>query len=233
MVTNIRFLIMIILYQILLQDKINMKGIVMLYFLKGFIMGFTYVAPIGMQNMFVINGALNYKKKHALLVGLIVTFFDITLAFSCFYGIGTIIEYNDLLRKIVLLVGSITVMYIGISLFLAKPEHTIVKQKHTDFSIVKIIISAFVVTWFNPQALIDGTLMLGAFRVSLPIYYTHHFIVGIACASLIWFNGLTIIVLLFGNFIKGKVLRYINLFCGGIIIIYGVGLMVKLIHMLF
>jgi len=201
------------------------------YFLQGIIMGLAYVAPIGMQNLFVINGALAHNRKQAILVGLTVAFFDVTLAFSCFYGIGAIIDYYRWLRAFVLLIGSLIVTYIGISVFQSKAENN--REEGTALSIRKMVTSAFVVTWFNPQALIDGTMMLGAFRVSLPVDYAQYFIIGVALASFIWFNGLAIVVSFSGNFIKGKTLRYINRVCGGVIIIYGVGLMLKLIQMIF
>ena len=203
----------------------------MYYFLQGIIMGLAYVAPIGMQNLFVINGALAHNRKQAVLVGLTVAFFDVTLAFSCFFGIGAIIDYYRWLRAFVLLIGSLIVTYIGISLFQAKAEDN--REEAPALSIRKMVTSAFVVTWFNPQALIDGTMMLGAFRVSLPVDYAQYFIIGVALASFIWFNGLAIVVSFSGNFIKGKTLRYINRVCGGVIIIYGLGLMLKLIQMIF
>ena len=56
-------------------------------FLQGLTMGLAYVAPIGMQNLFVINSALTNKRKRALLTALIVIFFDITLSLACFFGI--------------------------------------------------------------------------------------------------------------------------------------------------
>ena len=203
----------------------------MYYFLQGLIMGLAYVAPIGMQNLFVINGVLAHNRKQAVLVGLTVAFFDVTLAFSCFYGIGAIIDYYRWLRAFVLLIGSLIVTYIGISLFQAKAEDN--REEAPALSIRKMVTSAFVVTWFNPQALIDGTMMLGAFRVSLPVDYAQYFIIGVAFASFIWFNGLAIVVSFSGNFIKGKTLRDINRVCGGVIIIYGLGLMLKLIQMIF
>lgn len=94
----------------------------MQYFLQGIIMGLAYVAPIGMQNMFVINGALAHSRRQALVVGLTVTLFDVALAFSCFYGIGAMMDYYRWLRELVLFFGSLIVTYIGISLLLAKAE---------------------------------------------------------------------------------------------------------------
>lgn len=61
-------------------------------YLKGFLMGFAYVAPIGIQNLFVINSAISQKRARALLIALIVMFFDVTLAFACFFGIGLLID---------------------------------------------------------------------------------------------------------------------------------------------
>lgn len=203
----------------------------MQYFLQGIIMGLAYVAPIGMQNMFVINGALAHSRRQALVVGLTVTLFDVALAFSCFYGIGAMMDYYRWLRELVLFFGSLIVTYIGISLLLAKAEKK--AEEAAALSFPKMVVSAFVVTWFNPQALIDGTMMLGAFRVSLPVNEALPFIIGVASASLIWFTGLALVVSYSGNLIQGRVLRYINLACGGIIIIYGLGLMVKLIQMVF
>lgn len=50
------------------------------FYLQGLALGLAYVAPIGMQNLFVINSALTQPRWRALLTALIVIFFDITLA---------------------------------------------------------------------------------------------------------------------------------------------------------
>lgn len=60
----------------------------MKYLFQGFILGLAYVAPIGLQNLFVINTALTKKLKRALMTALVVIFFDVTLAFASFYGVG-------------------------------------------------------------------------------------------------------------------------------------------------
>ena len=94
---------------------------------------------------------------------------------------------------------------------------------------MKIIGTAFIVTWLNPQALIDGTLMLGAFRASLPAGGDLYFITGFASASLIWFSFLTVAVHLFGSKINGNVLTWLNRICGTVIIFYGVKLIFNLV----
>ena len=86
------------------------------YFLQGLTMGLAYVAPIGVQNLFVINSALTQNRLRALLTALIVIFFDITLALACFFGIGVIMEHYQWLQMLIILVGSLIIIYIGVSL---------------------------------------------------------------------------------------------------------------------
>lgn len=193
-------------------------------------MGLAYVAPIGMQNLFVINSALTNKRKRALLTALIVIFFDITLSLACFFGIGTIMQRFKWLQMVILCVGSLIVIYIGISLLRSKTQD--LEKDQPTMSIKKTISSACVVTWFNPQAIIDGTMMLGAFHVTLAAGQETPFITGVACASFSWFIGLTFLISLVSSKFNAKVMRWINIVCGVIIIGYGVKLFVSFVQMI-
>ncbi|MFD1418823.1 LysE/ArgO family amino acid transporter [Companilactobacillus keshanensis] len=193
------------------------------FFIQGLTMGLAYVAPIGMQNLFVIDSALTHTKKRAMLTALIVIFFDIALSISCFFGIGAVMKHYKWLQLAILFFGSLIVIYIGISLL--RPNKSNLKSSKSPTSIKKTTTTAFVVTWANPQAIIDGTMMLGAFNATLPSTSSTPFITGVASASLIWFTSLTFIISMFSNWFNAKVLRYINLICGIIIIIYGLKLL--------
>ena len=199
-------------------------------FLQGLTMGLAYVATIGMQNLFVINSALTNKRKRALLTALIVIFFDITLSLACFFGIGTIMQKFKWLQMVILCMGSLIVIYIGISLLRAKTQD--LEKDQPTMSIKKTISSACVVTWFNPQAIIDGTMMLGAFHVTLAAGQETPFITGVACASFSWFIGLTFLISLISSKFNAKVMRWINIVCGVIIIGYGIKLFVSFVQML-
>lgn len=199
-------------------------------YFQGFLMGLAYVAPIGVQNLFVINSAITQKRSKALLIALIVIFFDITLAFACFFGIGLLIDKLEWLKLIILLIGSLIIIYIGQGLLRSKSS--LKESNETNISLTKIITSACVVTWFNPQAIIDGTMMLGAFRVSLPSDASTYFILGVTSASFTWFMGITIFVSLFSHKFNDKILRIINIICGIIIIFYGIKLLLSFYNMI-
>ena len=93
-------------------------------YFQGLAIGLAYVAPIGMQNLFVINTALTQPRRRALLTALIVIFFDITLALFCFFGIGTVVERFTLLQLLLLLCGGIIVTRIGVGLIQEEPPWT-------------------------------------------------------------------------------------------------------------
>ncbi len=193
-----------------------------MFFLQGLTMGLAYVAPIGMQNMFVINTALTQSRRRAYLTAFIIIFFDITLALACYFGIGAILESSEMIEMVVLLVGSIVVIWIGLSLLRDKGE--LKETESVDMPLLKVITSACVVTWFNPQAIIDGSLFIGATRATLPEGVDAQFILGFMAASAFWFTGLTTMITLFSTKITPKILRIINIICGVIIVFYGLKL---------
>ena len=142
-------------------------------FLQGLTIGLAYLAPIGAQNLFVINTALNAPLGTALATAGIVACFDISLALACFWGIGLIIEHSLLLQKALLCGGGLILLYLAWQLMHAQIEaNASDENKPTLWQTVSL---AFTVTWFNPQAVIDGTLLpippltLSAALLRLPV----------------------------------------------------------------
>lgn len=193
--------------------------------IQGFTMGLAYVAPIGMQNMFVINSALTRTRNMAYLTALIVIFFDITLALACFLGMGALMEHFPAAKFFILAIGGLLVVYIGISLLRDKGGDT--GQKQIDLPVLKIISTACVVTWFNPQAIIDGTMLLGAFRAAMPEEEGWFFLYGVMSASFVWFMGISVILQIFQSRFTPKIVRRINIICGVVIVGYGIKLLAQ------
>lgn len=198
-------------------------------FLQGLLLGLAYVAPIGIQNLYVINSALKKNYFDSIKTALIVVFFDISLALACFFGIGLIVDKFEILKKILLLVGSVVVIFIGYKLIKSKPE--ILKENKVENSWKKIVATCFLVTWMNPQAIIDGSLLLGGYKASLPINSANYFILGVSMASLLWFSSIATVTSIFKKVFNKKILRIINILCGVVIIIYGIKLGISFFRM--
>lgn len=190
-------------------------------------MGLSYVAPIGTQNLYVINSAIKKTRLRALQTALITVVFDISLAAACFFGIGFLIDKSYLLRNALLLIGGSVVTYIGVRLIRASSE--VSDKVDVDNSLIKIVTTCFVVTWFNPQAIIDGSLLLGGYKASLPQEMSKYFIMGVCTASFVWFTSLSSIISTVKHNFNSKVIRIINIVCGIIILAYGVKLLYTLL----
>ena len=199
-------------------------------FLQGLTIGLAYVAPIGMQNLFVINAALTQPRRRALLTALIVVFFDVTLALACFFGVGALMERFAWLQRVVLLAGGAVVMWIGVGLLREKP--VLHAGGEAALTLPKVAARACVVTWCNPQALIDGTMLFGGFRAGNPGAVSSQLILGSSTASFLWFFGVTILISCFSARFNDKILRVINIVCGCIIIFYGLKLILRFFQLI-
>ena len=192
------------------------------FYLQGLALGLAYVAPIGMQNLFVINSALTQPRWRALLTALIVIFFDVTLALACFFGIGLVMQKYPPVQLGILLLGGLVVVYIGISLLKSSVRQIGGAQQ---MPLSKTVWAACVVTWFNAQAVIDGTMLLGAFKASMTEAQSLHFLIGVLSASCLWFVTLAMVVSLTGSLVTPRVLGGINKICGAVIAVYGLRLL--------
>lgn len=192
------------------------------FYLQGLALGLAYVAPIGMQNLFVINSALTQTSLRALVTALIVIFFDVTLALACFFGIGLVMQKYPPVQLGILLLGGLVIVYIGISLLKSSVRQIGGAQQ---MPLGKTVWAACVVTWFNAQAVIDGTMLLGAFKASMTEAQSLHFLFGVLSASCLWFVTLAMVVSLAGSLVTPRVLGVINKICGAVIAVYGLRLL--------
>lgn len=192
------------------------------FYLQGLALGLAYVAPIGMQNLFVINSALTQTRLRALVTALIVIFFDVTLALACFFGIGLVMQKYPPVQLGILLLGGLVVVYIGVSLLKSSVRQIGGAQQ---MPLGKTGWQACVVTWFNAQAVIDGTMLLGAFKATMNHAQSLHFLFGVISASCLWFVTLAMVVSLAGSLVTPRVLGVINKICGAVIAVYGLRLL--------
>jgi L-lysine exporter family protein LysE/ArgO len=196
-------------------------------FVQGLILGLAYVVPVGMQNLFVINSALTGRRTRAWVTAALVVFFDMTLALACFLGIGVLMQNVPMAKLVILLVGSLIVMYIGVALI--RNAKNAPEAQDVDVPLRKVALSAFVVTWGNVQAIIDGTMLLGASRATMSDAEGWVFVAAVMCASALWFFGITLVLQVFGHRFSPRHVRWVNTVCGAVIIAYGARLFVQFI----
>lgn len=189
-------------------------------YLRGILVGFAFVAPIGMQNIYMFNNALSNKMSKALLYDFLVWFCDALFSFAAFYGIGALISANEIVKIIVMLVGGALTSYIGFNI-IRSAKQTAIGSDSKKQTLKQALMTALIVSWGNPQAMIDGTMMLGASRATLTFEQSILFITGVITASFIWDHGITIGFNLLRDKLPKKFLLAINLISGIIVAVYG------------
>lgn len=189
-------------------------------YLRGILVGFAFVAPIGMQNIYMFNNALSNKMSKALLYNFLVWFCDALFSFAAFYGIGALISANEIVKIIVMIIGGALTSYIGFNI-IRSAKQTAIGSDRKKQTLKQALMTALIVSWGNPQAMIDGTMMLGASRATLTFEQSILFITGVVTASFIWDHGITIGFNLLRDKLPKKFLLAINLISGIIVAIYG------------
>ena len=188
-------------------------------------MGLAYVAPIGTQNIFVINTVLSQSRRRVFFMSAIVAFFDVALSVACFYGMGAIMSSSVWLGLALIFVGSIVVIIMGAKLL--KQNGSADFNADVEIPITKVIATSCVVTWFNPQAIIDGSMLLGASKATIPAEYGTAFIISCAAASAFWWFIMPSVVYYFKSKFSDKAIRIISVVCGIFIVVYGCKLFVS------
>ena len=185
-------------------------------YLRGILIGFAFVAPIGMQNIYMFNNALSNKMSKALLYNFLVWFCDALFSF----GIGALISANEIVKIIIMLVGGALTSYIGFNI-IRSAKQTAIGSDSKKQTLKQALMTALIVSWGNPQAMIDGTMMLGASRATLTFEQSILFITGVITASFIWDHGITIGFNLLRDKLPKKFLLAINLISGIIVAVDG------------
>lgn len=93
-----------------------MDPIIILPLAQGLGMGLAYVAPIGVENMYLANSALRQSRRRAFAAMVVVLLFDLSLSASAFWGMGVVLERHSGLEAAVRLLGGLLVIVMGVVL---------------------------------------------------------------------------------------------------------------------
>lgn len=200
--------------------------------LQGMLIGFAYSAPIGMQNLYIFNNALSNRLSKAFFYASVIWLVDAVFSLIAFLGVGTLIMQNDFIKLAVMLIGGLIVSYLGGTIIRTANavQLNTIEQATT---LGKVFVTALVLSFGNPQALIDGSLMLGALRGTLANREVMPFYGGVILATAIWFTGITLAFNILRDRLSKRFLVWINLISGFIVLLYGLHLILEFIKHFF
>lgn len=188
---------------------------------QGFLLGLAYAMPIGAQNLYVINSASRGTMDNAMRTALIFALMDISLGIACILGVGHLIQTHSMVRLLVGSVGSGFLLFVGYGLLRKSAPVTDSATPSVFGSLWK---AAFLLTWCNPHALIDGSVLLGGYQSALSRADVTMFACGLALASSTWFISLSTLVNRFKTAITPNSMTIINRICGVAMVAFGLKL---------
>lgn len=190
-------------------------------FISGLLLGFAFCAPIGPQNIFVISSAMARRPASAMLVGLLVSLVDMSLGLSCFFGMGKILSQHDLAINALLFCGSLFLLWSAIKLFRSSRSGISLSEPRI-LSLPRILAAAIILTWFNPQAILDGSIFLGASRGSIGNASIAFFLLGMTLASATWFVGLAWSASVLRERLKTNIFSWVQFGSASILLGFGI-----------
>jgi putative LysE/RhtB family amino acid efflux pump len=159
----------------------------LIIFLVGIIIGFVVAAPVGPVGLLCVRKTLEYGLTGALAVGLGTALADALYASIAAFGLAAISEY--LLAHIVYckILGAILLLALAIKEYTSKAQ-VVESVQISQKSLLQLIITTFVLTCFNPIAIMS---FIGIFamlsdrllNISNPIVM----IVGVFIGSILWY----------------------------------------------
>ncbi|MFD1392484.1 LysE/ArgO family amino acid transporter [Lacticaseibacillus jixianensis] len=200
-------------------------------YLRALVIALALVSSIGMQNIFAFNNALSNPLRKALIVLGFIWLFDTILSTVAFLGFGSLLAANPALRIGIMAVGGPVVVWMGYGI-LRGANGNAFGNSHQEQSLWQWFTGAFIVSFGNPQALIDTGVTLGALRAPLTFDQALVFLAGILSASVIWFTSVTIGLNLLKDRLPRRLIMWINIVSGIIVMGYGVNLLIQALRAL-
>lgn len=167
-------------------------------YIYGFGLGLSLLAAIGAQNVHVISHGL--RRNHHLLVAFICFLCDVLLIGIGVFGVGKYIFSSILLKKIMLIMGTIFLLYYAFnslaSAFSSSASGIDVLKISSSKS--KTVISTLAVSLLNPNVYLDTVVLIGGASSNLESSARFAFTVGSLSASLFWFFSIVTLSYLLG-----------------------------------
>lgn len=186
-------------------------------YLKGLLLGFAMILPIGPQNAFVISQGI--RRQYHLMVAGICFSSDTALILLGVFGGGALINQSPLLLQLVTWGGVVFLLWYGFGAFRAalRVKAGQVQMEPAAKSRWHIALIVLAVTWLNPHVYLDTVVVLGSIGGQMLTDERQWFALGALSASFIWFFALAVAAAKLAPWLQTALAqRIINVFIGSI-----------------
>lgn len=203
----------------------------------GMAIGVAVAAPIGPVNLIVIRRTLRFGRMNGLITGsgaaLGDGIFAAMAAFSLTAAIDFLLSYASWLQAI----GGLFLLFLGLRTLLSRPHLDTDEAEKTSGVPARVFLTTFALTITNPATMLGFVAIFGGIAglSSAGQGYGHAALLtgAVIAGSLLWWFGLSQFVSLFRQRMSDHMLKIINRVSGGLIIIFGVAVLGRVLFELF
>jgi L-lysine exporter family protein LysE/ArgO len=157
--------------------------------IEGFLLGGGLIIAIGAQNAFILRQGL--LRSHVFILCLICAFSDALLIAIGVAGLGTLIEQNEGLLKLVALLGAAFLLgYAFIAARRAANPQPMKEQTGSAPPLRAAIATVLAFTFLNPHVYLDTVVLIGSISGQYGGSNRVAFGAGAGIASFVWFFAL-------------------------------------------
>jgi threonine/homoserine/homoserine lactone efflux protein len=188
------------------------------FFLKGLLAGITIAAIGGPVGILCVRRTMKEGLYSGIALGLGAALADALFGSISGFGLTFISDFLLTYQKIINIIGSVFLVYLGITTFLEHPqpyrsEKPFVKKR----GLLKNMLTSFFITLTNPATILFFAALSIGLGIGLNYAAATWMIVGIFIGSLAWFSSLAFVITIFHTKITEKQLATMNK-------VFGIGL---------
>ncbi len=208
--------------------------------ISGVIMGLIAAVPIGPVNLICIRRSFAFGPVNGFVSGLGAALGDGVFAAITFFGLTWIAELIQSYDAIIELVGGALLVWFGVHTILSPSAGKVEdgdKNEPGASTLVRAMVSTFVLTITNPATLIAFASMFASFRALVGganSYVDAGFVVaGVVGGSAGWWLCLTSVIGIFHTRITDRTVRIINRGSGVLVALFGLAVLIHVVMKVF
>jgi threonine/homoserine/homoserine lactone efflux protein len=206
--------------------------------LSGVVMGLIAAVPVGPVNLICIRRTFAYGPVNGFMSGLGAALGDGIFAMITGFGLTWLAQLIKGYAPIIELVGGAMLIYFGVHAFVtplrARMDDTC--KDNGASTLARAMASTFALTVTNPATLLAFTAMFAALSGLVgghPSFLAAAFVVGgVIGGSAAWWLALTSVIGVFHARIDERIVRIINRSSGGVVALFGIGVLIHAMMML-
>jgi threonine/homoserine/homoserine lactone efflux protein len=208
--------------------------------ISGVVMGLIAAVPIGPVNLICIRRSFAFGPLNGFVSGLGAALGDGVFAVITFFGLTWIAELIQSYDAIIELVGGALLVWFGVHTILSPSAGKVEDGDRNEpgaSTLVRAMVSTFVLTITNPATLIAFASMFASFRALVGganSYVDAGFVVaGVVGGSAGWWLCLTSVIGIFHTRITDRTVRIINRGSGVLVALFGLAVLIHVVMKLF